>query len=500
MSQAPTPADPATAPAFAQRVKSAFFWRSGSQIIAQIITWGTTLAVVRLLDPADYGLFAMTQVVLSFLGFLNGYGFASALVQAESLDTNRVRQAFGLLILLNAALAAIQLVIAPFAATYYGQPLIADLLRIQALIFLATPFIAVPEVMMSRALDFRKQAIVNLAAAIISGATALGCAMAGLGVWTLVYAAIALFWTRAIGLTLAARLLVWPSFDFRGTGAVLSFGGALLASHFFWLIQTQADILIAGRRFDPHALGLYAEALFLTQIFVAKFVPPLNEVAFPAYARIQSDPAAVRWSFLKAVRLIMLVCAPIYLGMAASAAPLVETLFGPKWAAMAPLVTILALAMPFSTLHILFAPATNAMGRPLIAARVSLLGALLFPAAFLIGVRDGPVGLAWAWVAAAPLLLLVAIQLSKPVLGLGARDLARAVLPAIVPAAVMATLVCALDMWFAARFAPLPRLAMLVAAGAATYGALLWLFQRTAIDEVIALLRRTPPAQAQPAI
>src|SRR3546814_14695032 len=68
-----------SAEAFGSRVRSAVIWRSGSQILAQIITWASTLLVIRLLDPSDYGLFAMTQVVLSFLAFLNGWGFSSAL-------------------------------------------------------------------------------------------------------------------------------------------------------------------------------------------------------------------------------------------------------------------------------------------------------------------------------------------------------------------------------------------------------------------------------------
>src|SRR3546814_7487884 len=114
-------------------------------------------------------------------------------------DPFRIRQAFGLLLLLNALLAAIQFFGAPLAAAYYGQPMVADLLRVQALLFLATPFIALPEVMMSRALDFRRQAIVNLLAAFAGAGTALGCALAGYGVWTLVYAPIALCWTREIG-------------------------------------------------------------------------------------------------------------------------------------------------------------------------------------------------------------------------------------------------------------------------------------------------------------
>src|SRR3546814_4320209 len=112
----------------------------------------------------------------------------------------------------------------------------------------------------------------------------------------------------------------------------------------FWLVQTQSDVFIAGRRFAPHALGLYAEALFLAQIFMAKFVPPLNEVAFPAYSRIKDDPAAMRWSFLKTVRLLMLVAAPFYCGLAVTAAPMVETLFGAKWLGMVPYIQILSLA------------------------------------------------------------------------------------------------------------------------------------------------------------
>src|SRR4051794_36963426 len=88
----------ASAPALGEQVKGAVLWRSGSQIVAQVLSWGSTLFVVRILDPADYGLFAMTQVVLAFLTFLNGYGFASSLIRAESIEPHRLRQTFGLLL------------------------------------------------------------------------------------------------------------------------------------------------------------------------------------------------------------------------------------------------------------------------------------------------------------------------------------------------------------------------------------------------------------------
>ncbi len=487
--------------AFGSRVRSAVIWRSGSQILAQIITWASTLLVIRLLDPADYGLFAMTQVVLAFLAFLNGWGFASALVQSDSVDPFRIRQAFGLLLVLNALLAAIQFFAAPIAAAYYGQPMVADLLRVQALLFLATPFIALPEVMMSRALDFRRQAIVNLLAAIAGAGTALGCALAGYGVWTLVYAPIAMFWTRAIGLTLVARLLVWPSFDFRGCGQIIGFGSAILFSQLFWLVQSQSDIFIAGGRFEPHALGLYAEALFLAQIFMAKFVPPLNEVAFPAYSRIKNDMAAVRWSFLKTVRLLTLVAAPFYCGLAVVAGPMVETLFGAKWLGMVPYIQLLSLALILMTVQILFAPVTNALGKPSLSMFTAMAGAIIFPAAFLTGAEWGLVGMAWAWLVAAPLLLLVTARLSAPLIGISLWDVARAMLPGLAPALVMA-----IGVGFTAQviaplgFAAPVRLAVLVALGVALYGALLWLLEREAIAEVIRLVVRRQPAAAEAAV
>ena len=63
------------------QVRSAVIWRSGTQILGQMLAWVSTFLVIRILSPSDYGLFAMTQVVLVLLNMLNGYGLASALIQ-----------------------------------------------------------------------------------------------------------------------------------------------------------------------------------------------------------------------------------------------------------------------------------------------------------------------------------------------------------------------------------------------------------------------------------
>ena len=481
---------------FGARIRSALFWRSGSQILSQMISWVVTLAVIRLLDPADYGLFAMTQVILNFATFLNGYGLVSALVQSETLDSHKLRQAFGIMLLLNGGLALAQLMIAPWAADYYDQPMVADLLRVQALLYLSTPFISIPEALMGRALDFKRPALVNLIAAAASAAVALTGALSGWGVWTLVFAPMAGFWVKAVGYIIATGFRPIPSFDFRGTGAMVAYGASLLGGQLFWIIQSQADIFIGGRALNPHQLGLYAEALFLTQIFVSKFIPPLNDVAFPAYARMQKDPARIAWSFCKAVRLLLLISCPVYLGMAVTAEPLVETLFGAKWLEMAPFVSVLALAMPFMTLQVMFAPVSNALGRPGTTARIAAVGAVLMPIAFLLGIRFGAIGLAWAWLGAFPLLTAVTARLAGGAMGLRLMDLIRAAAPGLGCSIMMAGIVLIVD----SLLPPLPalvRLCVLVPSGALAFLAVLMLCARGTLMELVSLVvRRTAPQPA----
>ena len=481
----------ADAESLATQVRRAVLWRSGSQILAQMVQWGATFLVIRILDPRDYGLYAMTGVVLVFLNMLNGYGLASGLIQRDDVTPRQVRQLFGMLIVLNGTLALAQVALAPLAAAYYRQPEVAALLRVQALIYCITPFAALPYALLSRAMEFRRQASANIAASFAGATSALGGALAGWGVWTLVWAPIALYTVRAAMLTWGARSLMWPSFDFRGAGHLARYGGVMAAGQFFWFLQSQADVFIGGRRLDPHQLGIYTTALFLAQIFVSKFVPPLNEVAFSAYARMQHDEGAVSRAFVRSGRIIMLVAMPFYLGLAATAEPLVLTALDAKWAEVAPVVRLLALAMPFMTIQVLYAPACDARGRPGIGARNGAVGAVLLAAAFLVGVRWGPTGLAWSWIAAYPLYLAISSWRSLPVIGVSPRALAEAIAPSALAAIAMALVVMLADR----ALPPLPaptRLAALVAVGAATYGIWLALFARATVRELVALVAKRP--------
>lgn len=482
-----------SAESFGNQVRSAIIWRSGSQIAAQLIAWAATFLVIRILSPSDYGLFAMTQVVMALLSMLNGYGLASAIIQQPDVSDRQVRQLFGMLVIVNLGIAVAQFAAAPFFASYFRQPVVADMLRVQTLLYLTTPFIALPYALLSRAMDFRRQAQANMASAVIGAVTALTTALAGWGTWTLIAAPLALLGSRAVLMTWFARSLMWPSFDFRGAGTVARFGGVMAAGQLFWFLQSQSDVFIAGRWFDPHQLGIYTTGVFLTQLFVSKFVPPLNEVAFSAYARIQHDRAAYAAAFVKGAGIVMIAALPFYFGLVVVAEPLILTVLGDKWVETIPVVRLLAFAMPFMTLQVLFTPATDAIGRPGIGVQVGAFGATVLALGFLVGVRWGPIGLAWAWLATYPLYLAFGTWRVLPVIGVRARALGDAIAPPLLAAVAMALVVSLVDRALPAM-PPHPRLAILVTAGALVYAGWMWCFSRAAVRELIAIVRKRPLA------
>jgi O-antigen/teichoic acid export membrane protein len=220
-------------------------------------------------------------------------------------------------------------------------------------------------------------------------------------------------------------------------------------------------------------------------------VPPLNEVAFSAYARIQHDTQAVATAFDRSVRLIMIAALPFYAGLAVTAEPLVLTALGDKWREAIPVVRLLALAMPFMTLQVLLQPACDARGRPGIGVRNGAVGSVVLAIAFLIGVQWGPTGLATAWICAYPVYLGISMVRSLPVIGTNVRNLVDAIAPALLAALAMAMAVAVADRALPPLHPP-ARLAILVATGGLVYGAWLLIFARQVVRDLVAMIRHRP--------
>lgn len=362
-------------------------WTTGSKLVSQLITWGVTIFVMRLLEPADYGLLAMAAVFLALLGMFTEIGLGPALVQQVETSLQKQKQAFGVILLMNFLLFVLLNVAASSIASFYAEPKLVSVIRVMSLQFLIIPFGVIPEVILQRRLDFKLRSLSDLGSTVIGSLVTLSLALSGFGVWSLVIGNLVGFLFRVIFFNLAAPFVVLPSFSLQGMREILVFGGNVTGSKFLWFIYTQADAVIVGRVLGSDLLGIYSVALHLASLPVQRVSAILNQVTFPAFSRFQLEREMIANQVLKAIGLIAIVAFPVLWGMSAVAPELIPLLLGEKWSLAIFPMQALAIVMPFRAIVGFIPSITDAIGRPDIGFSNAKLGCIVMPLAFFVGTR-----------------------------------------------------------------------------------------------------------------
>lgn len=471
------------------KVISALRWTAIARFSAQLMTWAVTIVVIRLLSPADYGLMAMSEVFFALLMILSDAGLGSALIQAAEVSERQVRQVFGALCLINGGLFALLVLAAPMIGAYYQEPRVVPIMRVLAIGFIIVPAITIPSALLSRGIDFKRKSIVEFAASALSALSVLAFAAAGLGVWALVAGRLLNLLLQAVGLNLVRPFLKLPLLSFQAASHLMRFGGLHTLTAILWSLYSQADIIVAGRAFDAETLGYYAIGLHLASLILVKVMPLLNEVALPAYARLQHDPSAVAYYFLKVVRLASLPTFPAFVGLASVAPEFVRLVLGPRYEAAIVPLTLLCTLMPLRLVSNLFPAAIFAMGRPSVEVANNLFGAIVMPVAFVTGVQWGLLGLCLAWLVGYPIVFVYQLHRSAPAIHVRTLDVLRATGPMLSGALLMA-----LAVWGAKRL-PLEvlggvgELVLLVLVGIIVYAGYIWALHRELAQEAFAVVR-----------
>jgi O-antigen/teichoic acid export membrane protein len=467
-------------------------WVAGAKLASQVITWGVTIFVMRLLAPSDYGLLAMCTVVLGLLTMFAEVGLGPALIQRKEISEQDLRQAMGVVWLVNLGLFLLANVLAPLVAVFYGEPRLQPVMHVLSLQFLLLPLAIVPDVRLQRRLEYKQRSLVELSAALVGSQATLFMALFGGGVWSLVAGMLAQQAWKMGALNWCAPGQPRPDWSMKGMGALLGFGGSLTATRLLWYSFMQADVAIVGRVLGDQALGWYSVSMHLASLPVQRMAGILNQVLFPILSRNQHDLPAIRVGVLQMLGYIGLLSFPILWGMASVAPELVSVVLGKGWEGAVLPLQVLCLVMPFRTLAQMLPTVTDALGQPGINFRNVLLSCLVMPPAFYIGTRWGIRGVAYAWMLAYPVVLFFNMRRMLAAIGVGAAAVASRAGPAVLCAALMFGAVTLVRGPLAGQ----PRAWAMVAevlAGILAYGLASLLLNRGMVAEVRGMLRRRAP-------
>ncbi len=354
---------------------------------------------------------------------------------------------------------------------------------------------AIHVVQLRRNLNFRGKLAVDGGRAIVKALVGIGCAVGGLGAWSLVLGQIA---GCAAAPLIVTRLVAWRPrlrVDAAIARDLLRFGGDVTVADVVTQVVKNLDLLVVGSFWGSIALGNYSLAAKLPELLIFNLLWSTASVLLPTYALVQGQPAILRDAVLSTYRFSSIVCVPLGLGLVLAADPVVRVFLGSRWIEVVPILRVLAISAVVVSVGLPSADLLRATGRtralPLIA--VSKLVALLLTA---FAARPlGPVGIALANLAATGTEAALLTARAWGTVPVSAAAFLTAVRPALLSGAALAA--AALPVLGAtAGWAPWLRLASVAGAGAAAYLATLWTIDRQAFHVALSTLRpaRNPVA------
>ena len=480
-----------------QQIMKSVAWLGGLKFLGQIITWCITIYVIRLLNPSDYGLMAMAEVCIGFLTMVSELGFGAAIVQREKIDERELRRVFGFVLLTNTGLAIVLFALSPLLAGYFSEPRLVPIFKILSANFILMSLYIIPQAMFLRNMNFRSKSIVDLIVALFTASTVLILALYGYGVWALVWGAITRHSLSVLGYNIFSHTFILPSFSFKGMKKFFYFGGFLTGGRILWYFYSKADIFIAGHFLASKVLGTYSVALQLSSIPLEKFLPIINQVAFPAYSHIQSDLKLVSSHFLKSIRIVSLFVFPIFWGILIVSSEVIHVILGNKWYGVILPVQMLCIIMPFRALSTLFAPMLHGIGRPDVSFVNVAIASVLMPLAFLIGVKWGVNGICLSWVFGYALVFLIMSKRSLNILGMSLVDFFSNIRIPFIAALVMLIVVFGFKYYVADLLAPLSTTLLVILAGSVSYAFSIFIINPAAWRELWLLFQKTRKAKAK---
>ena len=455
-------------------------WTLFARIGMQLVTWPITLVVMRLLEPADYGLFAMAMLVSGFITLFSELGLGVALVQAAEVTPEQQRAAASVLLLLNGAIALAIVAVAPLVAIVFNEPDVTRVMWVLTVELLVSAWAMVPMAMLERALRFREISIAQMAGGIAGAAATLAAAWIDVDVWALVAGALTGATVRAALCVYFHGHLVLPGrLDMATLRPMVKVSSHVIAVRALWYWSGQADQLVLGRMLHTSALGLYNVAAQLAMLPAGKAMEVINRVTLPVLSRLQDDAAGVRHTYRRLVGMLALYGMGMCWGLAAVAPEFVELALGPKWLAAAVPLALLSLVAPLRMFCAFNNTVVTAFGKPEAATRELLLAAVLLPVAVALGAGlDGLRGASLAWLAAYPAVYLVSTHLTARAIGLPRLHALSVVWRPLLAGLAMLAAVALLRQALGAGVPVAWRLAGGIAVGGLSYLAAIWLLAR----------------------
>lgn len=340
-----------------------FLWRFAERCGAQGVSFIVSLVLARLLSPDDYGTVALMTVFISILSVFIDSGFSAALIQKKDADDLDFSSIFYFNLVSCGLMYLILFFAAPLISAFYGRPEMTAMLRVLGITFLISGVKSVQTAYVSKHMLFKRFFFATLGGTIGAAFVGIGMAMKGYGAWAIIAQSLFNNTVDTLILWLTVKWRPKWQFSFRRLKQLFSYGWKLLVSSLLDTVYGNLRSLIIGKVYSSEDLAFYNKGQHLPNLIVSNVNSSIDSVLLPTMSAAQNDREAVKSMTRRSIQTSTYVMAPLLLGMAACATPLIRLLLTQKWLPCVPFLVIYCITYMFYPVHTANLNAIKALGR-----------------------------------------------------------------------------------------------------------------------------------------
>ena len=421
----------------AGRTVRGMYWAYGSFVGLRLMTVLVTAVLARLLVPKDFGLVAIATTVMAFFEVAQGVGISQAIVVApENEIAEQADTAFTLSVVVGAALALATAALGPAVAAFFHQPQLILIMPVLGSTFFILNLSSTHYALAMRRIDFRSRTVAELADGLGRGGCGIALALAGAGVWSLVFGYVA----GNIAMTATLWWLVpWRPRRLRNSRhvrTVLRFGGYSTGVGVMAAFLGQFDNLVVGRVLGETQLGFYSIATSIPGLVIINIAVVAGKVLFPAFAQLDAD--VLRRGILTSFAYIAAVVFPLTAFLIVLAEPLIIAVFGPHWYGAVAATRVLCIWAAMSPINMICGNAFMSRGKVRLIFFLAIPQAIALVAGSLAAAPYGIVAVSWVQAVIAIVAQMVTVFIAEQMFGLTLRSMLSAFVPPLLASAVLA--------------------------------------------------------------
>ncbi len=316
-------------------------WNVLMRWIIRAIGLVNIIIIARILTPEDFGLIAMSMMVIGLLETFATLGIDTLVIREKRVTNDFLDTAWTMQILQGVFLALLIFAAAPLAEQYFNEPRVIDIICLLAIatIFRSTSNIGM--VLVRKELDYAKDVRFEVYKKLAGFTVTLILILTLRNYWALVFGYLASSFLHVVISFLMHPYR--PRLKLHEPKRFLRFGLIISLTNTFRHLNERIDSWVVAGITNASGLGLYNVSFELARMAIFEIITPINRALYPAYTKLNHDLDALAKAYTTSLGITMTICIALGVGLHSVSNDVITILLGDKWLDAIPLLQWLAL-------------------------------------------------------------------------------------------------------------------------------------------------------------